>query len=438
MADGEQPDIIGSARALLGYEIRRRRVEAGLSQLQLAKKIGYTRQYVSHAERPGHNLPSAEVVRAIDGALSARGELIMLREKAKSEQQRLRRGPVVEHLNLGLKALTTSAYESDPAVDANIRPVSVDLSLDVPPRGRVGRAEVDQVRLMTGFLASGENLYGGGMVGEAGAAHLRWSCRALESHCDPTARSSLFEAVGNLAGVVAFTAFDMGDHATATRCSRTALWCTEQAGSWELRAAVLTDMTRLSLHSGELDDALSLIEFAQVRRDRLTATARAVAAVVHARVLAVLGRHDQARAAVDRADAHFAERRPATDPPWLVYYDQAEHAGSSARALTPEALSRNRPGEAAERLATAIRLHTDAYPRSRAFSTARLAALYMAVGDPNEAVVLGRRAAADATGFHSLRMTGELRALMRAAAQHLTIPDVADLHHHLASTTADA
>lgn len=243
-----------------------------------------------------------------------------------------------------------------------------DLCLEVPPRRRAGRTEVEQVKLMTATLASSENLYGGGMAGEAGIAHLRWACRTLQARSDATIKPSLFEAVGNLAGVVAFSAFDIGDHTTAARCFRVALWCAEQGGSWELRAATLTDMARQAVYLGELDEALSLIEFAQVRADRLTATAKAVTAVVRARVLAMLGRHDEARAEVDRADAHFSERQAATDPPWLVYYDEAEHAGSSARALVPIAVAHRRPGEAAERLATAIRLHSDAYPRSRAFS----------------------------------------------------------------------
>ncbi|MBP2334684.1 hypothetical protein JOF41_000862 [Saccharothrix coeruleofusca] len=290
---------------------------------------------------------------------------------------------------------------------------------------------------MTGALAASENLYGGGMAGEAGMTHLRWACRMVEAQSDSAITPSLFEAVGNLAEVVAFSAFDVGDHPVAARCFRIALWCAEQGGSWELRAATLTDMARHALYLGDLDEALSLVEFAQVRGDRLTATARAVTAVVRARVLAMLGRHDEAAAEVGRADAHFAERQAATDPPWLLYYDEAEHAGSSARALLPVAVARTRPGEAAERLGAAIRLHSDAYPRSRAFSTTRLATLHMIAGDPHEAAVLGQRAVTDAARLQSRRMSQELHTLMRASQRHLSIPEVADLSRSLAAAAAD-
>ncbi|MEU4802989.1 helix-turn-helix transcriptional regulator [Actinosynnema sp. NPDC023587] len=440
MSEDEHSDMTAPAGVRLAHEIRRRRTEAGLSQPQLARMIGYTRQYVSLAERVGHNLPSAEVIRALDQALNAMGALIALRERCRSEQKRLRGKSPVRRVPQNTVSLEANLSASATRVDTKSDVVEsiADLTLDAPPRRRVGRAEVGQVKLMTSALAASENLYGGGMTSEAGIAHLRWASRMLKVHSEPAVEVALFEAVGNLAGVVAFSAFDVGDHPVAARCFRFALSCAEQGGSWELRAATLTDMARQAVYLGDLDQALSLIEFAQVRADRLTATARAVIGVVRARVLAMLGRHEEARSQVDRADSDFAQRQTATEPAWLVYYDEAEHAGSSARALIPIAIATGRPGEAAKRLETAVRLHSDAYPRSRAFSRTRLAALHMSIGDPREATALGRQAVADAAMFHSQRMNGELRALMRASGQHLAIPEVADLSHSLASAINDA
>lgn len=76
----------------LAAEIKKLRHAAGLSQPQLAQRVGYTRQYVSLAERPGKNIPSHELVSAIDNALSADGSLLTLRALAKTEQQALRSG----------------------------------------------------------------------------------------------------------------------------------------------------------------------------------------------------------------------------------------------------------------------------------------------------------------------------------------------------------
>ncbi|WP_231642094.1 XRE family transcriptional regulator [Nocardia sp. NRRL S-836] len=311
------------------------------------------------------------------------------------------------------------------------------LTLTVKSSRRVGWAEVKQVKLMTSALAASENLYGGGMAGEAGAAHLRWAGRLLGARASTAVEAGMFEAVGNLAGVVAFSAFDVGDHEAAARCFRFGLWCSEQGGSWELRAAILADMARQAIYLGNWDEALSLIEFAQVRADRLTATARAMIGVVRARLLAVLGRHGEARAEVGRADACFAQRQPEIDPPWLVYYDEAEHAGSSAQALIPLAVADKQPGDAAERLVSAIRAHSDAYPRSRAFSRARLATLHMTIGDPREAVLLGRQVVDDAAMLHSRRMDQELAKLVRASRQHRAIPEVAEFSALVKSGTTD-
>ncbi|MGW5721414.1 helix-turn-helix domain-containing protein [Amycolatopsis sp. NPDC003865] len=335
----------------------------------------------------------------------------------------------------GSAATGVAGYDPTAHVDVGAGPAEFlkPLTLNVQPPRRVRWAEVEQVKLMTRTLAASENLYGGGMAGEAGLAHLRWASRLLSSQADTSVEAGMFEAVGNLAGVVAFSAFDVGNHDAAARCFRFGLWCAEQGGSWELRAATLADMARQAIYLGNLDDALSLIEFAQVRADRLSATARAMIGVVRARLLAILGRHDEARAEVERADMHFVGRQAATDPPWLVYYDEAEHAGSSARALTPLAMADKRPGDATERLETAIRLHSDAYPRSRAFSRTRLATLHMTIGDPREAVDIGQQAIADAAMLHSRRMNEELSKLVRACEGHLSIPEVADLSDFAAS-----
>ncbi|MBM7775995.1 DNA-binding XRE family transcriptional regulator [Actinokineospora baliensis] len=87
MSHGSESEASETAARLAG-EVRRLRKAAGLSQPQLAQRVGYTRQYVSLAERPQRNLPSVDLVRALDAALGA--ELIRLRELAKQDQTQRR------------------------------------------------------------------------------------------------------------------------------------------------------------------------------------------------------------------------------------------------------------------------------------------------------------------------------------------------------------
>ncbi|MCM6774459.1 helix-turn-helix transcriptional regulator [Nocardia sp. CDC159] len=71
----------------LAREVKRRRENAGWTQRQLATVIGYSRQYVSMAEWEDSNIPSAQLVAAMDTAFGAHGELSALRERAISQQQ---------------------------------------------------------------------------------------------------------------------------------------------------------------------------------------------------------------------------------------------------------------------------------------------------------------------------------------------------------------
>ncbi|WP_245746503.1 XRE family transcriptional regulator [Nocardia altamirensis] len=305
---------------------------------------------------------------------------------------------------------------------------------DHQPVSRVGWTEVEQVQNATRETASAENLHGGGWASLTARNQLGSCVRYLDGLAAPTIRRALLEAVGNLSGVAGYAAFDVGDYPLAERRFRLALWCADTAGSWELRASTLADMARKMAYIGNTDSALSLIELAQVRSDRLSATARAMLSALRAQFLASLGRTDEALTEVARSDEHFADRAPATDAPWLCYYDKAEHLGSTGKALIPVARARQRIELAAPRIREAVALQGSDYPRSRTFSLTRLATLTMQLDDPREAAVIGLQAAQQATAFHSERIQNELRVLAAAAAPRRRVSEVAELRYAIASS----
>ncbi len=156
---------------------------------------------------------------------------------------------------------------------------------------------------------------------------------------------------------------------------------------------------------------------------------------IRAWLLASTGRHAEALSDVDRADAYFCDRDSATDPPWLVYYDLAEHQGSIGKVLIPIAHAEKCVELAVPRLESAIQLHRDNYPRSRTFSRTRLAMLMMDVGDPREAVSIGRQAVYEAAPLRSDRITKELDNLARVSRRHVQIGDVGDLRNDIVKLT---
>ena len=85
----------GSANpeADLAYAIRSTRESVGLTQGQLANRVGFSREYVSRAERPSKGLASRELVEAIDAALGAEGMLVALRTQLYAQRLARRRNP---------------------------------------------------------------------------------------------------------------------------------------------------------------------------------------------------------------------------------------------------------------------------------------------------------------------------------------------------------
>ena len=300
-----------------------------------------------------------------------------------------------------------------------------------PIPAHVGATEIGQIRTAARVFAGWDHTYGGGLAREAVLAQLRWSAGLLDTHCPARLHGQLLSAVGYLAHTCGFMAFDAYAHSDARHTFRFALACAEEAGDWHLRAKVLSSMARHAIWTGHPDEGLTLTEHALVRADRLTPTERAMLHTAHARALAKMNRVRDTLVAVGTADDHFAQANPADDPPWMAYYDAAQHQGDTGHALFDLAVHGRSTSEAITRLSAAVAGHTAAFARSRAISQTKLASLTMATGDPVEAATIGT-AALDAAGtIRSRRAAEDLRELARYAARHLTVGDVTALRHRI-------
>ncbi|WP_405132888.1 helix-turn-helix domain-containing protein [Nocardia sp. NBC_01388] len=143
----------------LAREIKRLRKAAGISQRVLASMIGYSRQYVTLTEWEDSNLPSLEVVAAIDNALDANGALLALRAHANDDRQARRRTSVTSLATTDepCKSLTANVFSP---FDLESVPSSY-----VPEQRHaesVAWSDVEQVKEVTRLAATTENLHGGG------------------------------------------------------------------------------------------------------------------------------------------------------------------------------------------------------------------------------------------------------------------------------------
>jgi hypothetical protein len=186
-------------------------------------------------------------------------------------------------------------------------------------------------------------------------------------------------------------------------------------------------MARQAIWCCSPDNGLTFTELALVRADRLTGTERAMLHTARARALAKLSRVQETLSAVGEADEAFGESKPTEDPPWMAYYDHAQHCGDTGHALFDLAIDGHSEPTAFHRLAEAVNGHSDAYTRSRAISGTKLATLTMALGDPSEAAVIGHRAIDDAGRLRSRRAVDDLCELRNFAGAHTALPRVAEL-----------
>lgn len=302
-----------------------------------------------------------------------------------------------------------------------------------PIPAKVSHIEIDQVRTAAKVFSSWDNTYGGGLARETVSAQLRWSAGLLEADCPQPLRPELFAAVAQLGSVAAFMAFDAYAHEDARRIFRFSLACAEQSGNWHIRSRVLCGMARQAIWCLQPDDGLTYVEMALVRHERLTATERALLHTLKARALAKMDRASEALGAVGAADDAFAHVRPAEDPPWMVFYDDAQHQGDTGHALFDISISGRRT-QAAQRLAYSVAHHGDGYARSRAISRTKLATLLMVIGDPREAAAIGQIALDSAGSLRSRRAVDDLWELYRFAGRHLQITEALGVRDRIFET----
>lgn len=372
------------------------------------------------------DVPHAAFV-ALDTAGSGQGRMLRLDQLLDVGEA----GDDVNRRNMlaagGVLALGVLAGSQNPVAGLGIAGTE---GADPSVPARLGTDDIRQIEAVTRIFTELDNAHGGGLAHEAMYAQLRWSSQLTKSRCPSGLRPNLFEALGGLAAVVAFSVFDAGSHDDAQRAYRFALACAEESGSWHLRASVLSKMARQAMCMGDADAGLTYAEMATVRADRLTATERAMLHTVRARALAQLDptMTQEIVRAVAAADKEFANSTPSNDPEWISFYDSAEHHGDLGHTLFSVSLAgQGRTTDATTRLSYAVNHHGEAYARSRVLSGLKLASLMMATGDPHEATAIGLPVVESAAGLRSWRISAGLRELRLHSQVHRSVPDAVDL-----------
>ncbi|WP_409494730.1 helix-turn-helix domain-containing protein [Amycolatopsis sp. cmx-11-12] len=299
-----------TAHARLAGEIKRLRSAADLSQSGLGERVGYTRNYVSMAERAGGNLPSQNLVEALDQALGAAGRLCALWREAKEEQlarRRLGRATVLSSSPLSTEGVE-DAELSRHAVAEDARDAARTARM-IASSGTTNEA-VEQfdseIRRIAAAYISRPLVDVFGEIRE-----LRQEVfRLLDSNRIPNQLRDLYLHASRLGGLQAHVSLDLGDYRAADIHAQTAWLYAKLAGHQDMLGWIKALQSLIAYWDDRLEDAVERAQEGALFRPRGTTGARL--ASLEARACAARGDEQGTLTALDvaenaRADATMEE-----------------------------------------------------------------------------------------------------------------------------------
>ncbi|MFI2736624.1 XRE family transcriptional regulator [Streptomyces sp. NPDC018711] len=452
-----------SPEAWFGHELRLRRKEAGYrTAAPFAAKVQVSVDVLLKIEK-GHYRCPEDLPPRLDAALETGGLFTRAWAMAFGDADKKRRDADTRHsgpVEGGVQQAAGRMLEGGAPSSSTRSPDSLyrrqflvlgsllaldplDLSALLSPTTpppipeKITSREIRQLQQIAAGLHSWDNTYGGGgLIGQFATDSMQWAIRLLPVSCPPSQRPDFLGAVARLGLVAGASQFDVYRHDDARLAFKVAVECAEEGQHWHLRAKGYSFLARQAIWVGNADDGLTHAEKGLVRSDRLTASERAMLHTARARAFGKMRNVQQTIAAVGAADDAFAQRRPEDEPPWMAYYDDAQHSGDTAHALWDLAVGIDNydPAQAGQRLTAAVQGHGQGFARSKAMSCTKLASLMMRRGDPREAASVGRKALALSGGLTSLRAADDLRQLGQFAGRYPKIQEAADLKKEIGAT----
>ncbi len=285
---------------------------------------------------------------------------------------------------------------------------------DLTHRGgrRVGADDVRMVHDLCGSVRDLENRYGGGRMAGAAAAMLREVAAPLlrGAYTDAVGRQ-LWSAVGELAALAGWSAFDAGDDRRAHEHFLSALRLARGAGDGPLAGYVLTRMAQQALWHRRGRDAIRYSDAAAAAAgDRLTPRMRTHYCLIQARGHAIHGDVANLRHAAADAQAMFDRGASDHDPAWIAGLDHPELHGALAGAYAEARLGQ--VGLPHIDIALTER-DQDAYCRPHSLAMLTRAELALLVGDADLASAAAVEAATLATPQGSARLPERFAAFTR-------------------------
>ncbi|MFV2121989.1 regulator, partial [Streptomyces sp. Act-28] len=288
---------------------------------------------------------------------------------------------------------------------------------------RVTAGDIAALRSIGELFRTLDHAYGGGHARQA-------LVRYLEHEAEPMLRGSygettgrrLFGAVADLTRLAGWTSYDIAAHGLAQRYFVQALRLSQAAGDRVYGSYVLVTMSRQAVYLGHGREAVQLARVAQQGvGSSAPPVVQALLHAVEARGHAVLGEVRSCTSSLLRAERALEGARSGEDVPhWARAFDEAQLADEFAHCHRD--LQQHRA--AAQHAERALQLYPPGHARSRTFCRVVLATARLALGELEQACVLGAEAARQAAEMRSARAVEYVRDFERRLDSHRDAPPV--------------
>ncbi|MEV0777932.1 sporulation protein [Streptomyces sp. NPDC050428] len=296
------------------------------------------------------------------------------------------------------------------------------LPTDAPTTRRVGMRDVAAIRTAAGFFMQLDFQFGGGHAHKAFRHYFREDVLPLLSASySAKVGEALFQAASEMSQLLAWSAYDSGNHALSDRYMMSTLRLTQVIGGRVMGARILSNMSHQANYLGQAPRAVMLAR-ASVEGGRSTATPRAMAlfSAHEARALSTSGDHKGAGRAMNEAERFFERADSAEDPEWLSYMDEAELIGEFCHCFRDLG-----QGLDAVRFAErAVELTDPKYARTLGFCRMVLAQSQLLKGDLEAAVTTAGLAVEAGDALQSARFQRYVSDFQREVSVHAHNPAV--------------
>lgn len=309
------------------------------------------------------------------------------------------------------------------------------LKPDAPGSRRVGMRDVQAIRTATDMFTRLDFLYGGGH----GHTTLRHYFRhevlpLLSASYSEKVGTALFGAAAEIAEVLGWTAYDIGDHALAYRYFLSGLRLTQVINDRLLGATILANMSHQANYLGHTARSAQLARAAlEGVRGQATPRAKAIFAAHEARALSSAQDFAGASRAMNETERYFEGAGTSQDPEYLAYVDEAEIIGEFSHCFR----DLKRPAESLRFAAQAVAQTGSQYARTLGFCRMVLAQSQLLNDDLEGAVSTAGLAVDEGESLQSARFVRYVEDFQQEISGYASAPAVAEFTEKVAMARAE-